>query len=87
MRVHLNHVLSGWLFLFPTFRLSLAAPALDEAMDKPRASSCNTAANRACWTTGFNITTDYETSTPTTGVTRKVGTVLSALLTDLVVTY
>ncbi|KAK3385816.1 laccase [Podospora didyma] len=36
----------------------------------PRASTCNTATNRACWTTGFNINTDYETSTPTTGVIR-----------------
>ncbi|KAL1900129.1 laccase, multicopper oxidase, benzenediol:oxygen oxidorectuctase [Sporothrix stenoceras] len=35
-----------------------------------RASTCNTASNRACWTTGFDISTDYEVSTPTTGVTR-----------------
>ncbi|KAK3936690.1 laccase [Diplogelasinospora grovesii] len=36
----------------------------------PRASTCNTPSNRACWTTGFDISTDYETSTPVTGVTR-----------------
>ncbi|KAN0104967.1 multicopper oxidase [Hyaloscypha variabilis] len=35
-----------------------------------RAQSCNTPTNRACWTSNFNIDTDYETSTPTTGVTR-----------------
>jgi FtsP/CotA-like multicopper oxidase with cupredoxin domain len=29
---------------------------------KPK--SCNTATNRACWAEGFNITTDYEESTP-----------------------
>ena len=37
-----------------------------------RASTCNTASNRACWTTGFDINTDYEASTPTTGITRHV---------------
>ncbi|CAK7236310.1 laccase, multicopper oxidase, benzenediol:oxygen oxidorectuctase [Sporothrix curviconia] len=35
-----------------------------------RASSCNTASNRACWTTGFDINTDYDAKTPITGVTR-----------------
>ncbi|KAK3312917.1 laccase-1 [Apodospora peruviana] len=35
-----------------------------------RAPTCNTPSNRACWSTGFNINTDYETSTPTTGVTK-----------------
>jgi hypothetical protein len=37
-----------------------------------RAPTCNTASNRACWTTGFDINTDYEVNTPTTGVTRPV---------------
>ncbi|KAM7192443.1 putative laccase precursor [Rhypophila sp. PSN 637] len=38
----------------------------------PRQSTCNTASNRQCWTTSpaFNINTDYEVSTPSTGVTR-----------------
>ncbi|KAK3358324.1 laccase-1 [Lasiosphaeria ovina] len=36
-----------------------------------RASTCNTPSNRACWSSGFNINTDYEVSTPTTGVTRQ----------------
>ncbi|CAP61995.1 uncharacterized protein PODANS_5_1200 [Podospora anserina S mat+] len=35
-----------------------------------RQSSCHTAANRACWAPGFDINTDYEVSTPNTGVTR-----------------
>lgn len=38
-----------------------------------RAPTCNTPTNRACWTTGFDINTDYETSIPTTGVIRDVG--------------
>ncbi|KAK0707618.1 ascomycete fungal laccase from thielavia arenaria [Lasiosphaeris hirsuta] len=36
----------------------------------PRAESCNSAGNRACWTKGFDINTDWEASTPSTGVTR-----------------
>lgn len=32
--------------------------------------SCNTASNRACWTDGFDINTDYEVDTPITGVVR-----------------
>jgi len=35
-----------------------------------RAPTCNTPTNRACWTTGFNINTDYEASFPATGVVR-----------------
>ncbi|KAH8883756.1 laccase-1 [Thozetella sp. PMI_491] len=47
------------------------APASAELLDiSARAPTCNTPSNRACWTTGFSITTDYETSTPFTGVTR-----------------
>jgi FtsP/CotA-like multicopper oxidase with cupredoxin domain len=39
---------------------------------EPRAvPTCNTPSNRACWTTGFNINTDYEVSTPPSGSTRK----------------
>ena len=39
-----------------------------------RTPSCNSATNRACWTSGYggyNIQTDYEAKTPTTGVTRQ----------------
>jgi len=36
------------------------------------AQTCNTPTNRACWNSNFNINTDYEASTPTTGVTRTV---------------
>ena len=35
-------------------------------------ASCNTPSNRACWSPGFDINTDYEAKTPTTGVTRPV---------------
>lgn len=36
------------------------------------APSCNHECNRACWTSRFNINTDYENEWPVTGVTRKV---------------
>lgn len=42
--------------------LALAAPAVD--VIESRASTCQTASNRACWSDGFNINTDYEASTP-----------------------
>ncbi|KAF3010279.1 hypothetical protein G7054_g334 [Neopestalotiopsis clavispora] len=32
-----------------------------------RQSTCNTASNRRCWTSNFDITTDYETATPAGG--------------------
>ncbi|KAK4446663.1 laccase [Podospora aff. communis PSN243] len=35
-----------------------------------RAPTCNTPTNRACWTTGFDINTDYEENFPATGVVR-----------------
>lgn len=34
--------------------------------------SCNTPSDRSCWVTGFNTSTDYEQSTPFTGVTQSV---------------
>jgi len=36
------------------------------------APTCNTPSNRACWTSTTNINTDYEVTTPFTGVTRTV---------------
>lgn len=41
--------------------LATAAPTVDL---KPRQSTCNTAADRACWADGFDITTDYEEAYP-----------------------
>ncbi|KAI4598183.1 Laccase-1 [Pestalotiopsis sp. 9143b] len=35
---------------------------------QPSSGNCNTADNRACWQDGFNITTDYESSTPSGGL-------------------
>lgn len=40
--------------------LTQAAPKLESRQNK----SCNTASNRACWLTGYNISTDYEVETP-----------------------
>ncbi|KAK5658990.1 hypothetical protein OQA88_1076 [Cercophora sp. LCS_1] len=42
-----------------------------------RAPTCNTPTNRACWTTGFNINTDYETNFPATGVVRNYNFVIT----------
>lgn len=54
---------------------------VDEASKlAPRAPTCNTPSNRACWSTGFNINTDVEVSWPTTGVTRTVSKTPSAHL-------
>jgi hypothetical protein len=59
-RMRISLIPKGYLLSLLFSSLSLAAP------------TCNTPSNRACWTSGFNINTDYEVSTPTTGVTRSV---------------
>lgn len=70
MKLHLAYqslaLLAGLTAAAPSF------PPVDLAEVEKRASTCNTASDRACWTDGFNISTDYELSTPTTGVTRTV---------------
>ncbi|AEO68473.1 benzenediol:oxygen oxidoreductase [Thermothielavioides terrestris NRRL 8126] len=50
---------------------------LEGRQDAAGLPSCNTPSNRACWTTGFDINTDYELKTPTTNVTRKYTLVLT----------
>ena len=40
--------------------------------------TCNTPSNRACWSHGFDIRTDYEVKIPHTGVTRRVSEVKPA---------
>jgi FtsP/CotA-like multicopper oxidase with cupredoxin domain len=47
--------------------LSTAAPATQEHDLEVRGPTCNTASNRACWSSGFDINTDYEASTPAGG--------------------
>lgn len=47
--------------------------------------SCNTPSNRACWVTGYDINTDYESKTPTTGVTVPVSTEAIRVSTTLTV--
>ncbi len=61
----------------PRPRLSLAGGAPWNP-DSP----ANTATNRQCWTSTFNINTDYETSWPTTGVTQTVSPPLVTYRTD-----
>jgi len=56
------------------FGLAKAAPTVETVDDTEllkRAATCNTPSNRACWTTGFDINTDYETKVPRTGVVRR----------------
>lgn len=63
--------------------LVAAAPSADRDIDleirgdvEARAPpTCHSASNRACWTTGFNINTDYELTAPPPGTTRKVGAI------------
>jgi len=72
----------GWLafagavmaipFPFP----SQGAPSHDSYLSAglvKRAPTCNTPTNRACWTDGFDINTDYEANFPDSGVVREVG--------------
>lgn len=60
------------LFSFPGLVASLLLSGFASAAPVhelgPRASTCNTASNRACWQDGFSVTTDYETSTPPGGL-------------------
>ncbi|KAI0129781.1 laccase-1 [Xylariales sp. AK1849] len=55
-------LMSGLLFA----GLTAAAPTAEVDLE-PRASTCNTASNRQCWSDGFDITTDYEAETPPGG--------------------
>ncbi|KAI1173497.1 laccase [Nemania sp. FL0916] len=48
--------------------LSQGAPSFTHGLE-PRGATCNTASDRACWSSGFDINTDYESSTPS-GVAR-----------------
>ncbi|KAK4448793.1 laccase [Podospora aff. communis PSN243] len=59
-----------------------ASPLTGESLSSParlskRAPTCNTATNRACWTSGFDINTDYEHNFPATGVTREYNLVIT----------
>lgn len=48
-----------------------AAPSpLLQPIEARQDASCNTPSDRACWTNGFDINTDYEAKTPFTGVVR-----------------
>lgn len=49
---------------------ALALPSQSQNLVS-RASTCNTAEDRSCWSDGFDISSDYETSIPNTGVTRQ----------------
>lgn len=44
---------------------------MENGLEARAPPTCHSASNRACWTTGFNINTDYETTAPPPGQTRK----------------
>lgn len=60
--------LIGGILLVLQVAVILAAPA-NEYITLRQSASCNTADNRACWSDGFDISTDYEVATPD-GITR-----------------
>jgi len=54
---------------------------IDPRSDKvQKRQTCNTATNRQCWDSTFNINTDYETSWPNTGQTKTVSPSPSPLM-------
>lgn len=62
----------GFCQLLLASGLAVPEPQPEPEQLAARAPTCNTPSNRACWTSGFNINTDWEASVPTTGVTRTV---------------
>jgi len=80
----LSSCLLIWGLLLST-TAALVAPRApsEEAHGLERRQTCNTATNRQCWTTSpaFNINTDWETSWPSTGVTRTYTLTLTELNT------
>ncbi|KAH9427864.1 hypothetical protein MCOR02_011363 [Pyricularia oryzae] len=46
-------------------------PGVSPAFGLSKRQSCHTPTNRACWSPGFDINTDYEDKIPDTGVTRQ----------------
>lgn len=70
-----------WGLLLGTAAALVTPQSQPEMSGLVRRQTCNTASNRQCWTSSpaFNINTDYETSRPSTGVTRTVGLPLIVL--------
>jgi FtsP/CotA-like multicopper oxidase with cupredoxin domain len=69
-------LLAGLSAAIPT-SISLDEDLVPRAELVKRAPTCNTPSNRACWTSGFNINTDYEASFPATGVVRNYNFVIT----------
>lgn len=66
----LLRALASGLFLS---HLSSGAPSPFHSVGPRGTENCNTATDRACWISGsYDINTDYELDTPTTGVVRNV---------------
>lgn len=67
MHLFTSLFVTGLLYLQP----ARAAPSsLLQPIEVRQDVGCNTPTDRACWSDGFDITTDYETKTPLTGVIR-----------------
>ncbi|KAJ4379491.1 hypothetical protein N0V85_008845 [Neurospora sp. IMI 360204] len=61
--------LSGLLWSLLLSGLTHGSPLAEHVLETRQ--SCNTASNRQCWTSSFDINTDYEAHVPETGVTRQ----------------
>src|SRR5687768_4299720 len=76
--MHCSRLLQG-LAYFLVFKISGAVPSSNREQHLPRtdgvvkrAPTCHTSTNRACWSDGFDINTDYEEHFPATGIVREV---------------
>ncbi|KAK3320100.1 multicopper oxidase-domain-containing protein [Cercophora scortea] len=60
----------GLLWALLLVAIGLAVPSPSPEVELQPRQSCNTATNRQCWTSNFDINTDYETTIPATDVTK-----------------
>lgn len=67
--MHFSNLAKSLVVIPFLFHTSFAVPTA-ELIETRAASSCsNNPTNRACWTNGFNINTDFDKSFPSTGNT------------------
>ncbi len=60
------------LSVAPSAPTGVTAGATPDTAPDTSAQNCNTPSNRACWLPGFDVNTDWEANTPTTGHVRSV---------------
>jgi len=78
--MHCSRLLRGLAYVL-VFSVAGAVPSSNRERHVPqtdgvvkRAPTCHTSTNRACWSDGFDINTDYEEHFPATGTVREVYT-------------